>query len=317
MKRITQNSTVEIIIPVLNEQDSLEKLVQKIHQAFHKTKFKYRVRFIDDGSTDNSWNIIKKLAKKNRNISAIRLRKTQGKTSALYWGFQHSKSSIVAMMDADLQDDPAEIPKMIRQLQKGYGLVNGWKKDRKDPLIKRLSSFAFNTYISLLFQVRLKDINCGIKVMRGEVALKLEMWGDMHRFIPILAHNMGYDISEIPVRHFPRTFGQSKYGFMRFVSGFVQSILVLIMTRFRQSPMRLLGGLGLFILILSMIALSYLFVIWLLPLGPIGTRPLFIVSIVGLVIATQLILFGAVAELLVSNADRIENESKFIDQVLK
>ena len=219
---------ITFVIPVFNESHTLEQLAQGIHDNVGENN--YRILFIDDGSTDTSWETLCAMREKSDRIDLIRLRKNFGKTSALAAGFAIAHGDIIITMDADLQDDPREIPALLEKLEQGFDVVCGWKQRRYDPWHKTVPSRIFNAWISRTFNLPLHDVNSGFKVMRGEVASQLPLWSDMHRLIPVFAANMGYKVTEIPVQHHPRKFGRSKYGVERFMRGAIDAVTAAFLT---------------------------------------------------------------------------------------
>lgn len=250
MKRvpIETNNVLQlsIVIPAYNEADSLPVLLQQIQAALETAETPPEVIFINDGSTDATAEVLNALVRESAmSIHVIHLRSNQGKAEALTAGFQKASGDIVITMDADLQDDPAEIPKLIDTLEKGnYGLVSGWKYPRKDPFEKRAFSFVFNRVVAALTGVKLHDMNCGFKAYRAEVVEELYLYGDLHRYIPILADAAGFSVGEVKVKHHPRRFGQSKYGFKRIPKGFFDLLTVLFLTRYKKRPMHFFAGIG-------------------------------------------------------------------------
>ncbi len=236
--------SVSFVVPVLNEEGTIEALVDRLHAAMRdRGDSSYEIILIDDGSSDQSWPIMQSLGKSDPKVVSYRLRRNFGKATALALGAQVARGSTLMTLDADLQDDPAEVPHFLDKLDEGYDLVSGWKKDRKDPLSKTLPSKVFNLIVRGVTGVKLQDFNCGFKAARIEVYRAVPLYGELHRFIPVLAHDMGYRIVEIPVLHHPRTSGKSKYGLERFVRGFLDLLTVLTITRYGHRPGHLFGGL--------------------------------------------------------------------------
>lgn len=244
---------ITFVIPVYNEAPTLEALTSGIRD--NVGDYEYGILFIDDGSTDDSWKILRELRGQSSKIEIIRLRRNFGKTTALSLGFALARGDIIITMDADLQDDPAEIPKMLVKLEEGYDVVCGWKQRRNDPWHKTIPSRVFNAWIARTFKLPLHDVNTGFKVMRGTVAAQLPLWSDMHRLIPVFAANMGYKVTEIPVKHHPRRYGQSKYGFERFIRGAIDAITAAFLTRYGDAPGQYFGRMMLFCVLLVALAL--------------------------------------------------------------
>lgn len=307
---------ISVVVPIYNEEQSLKELVSGILKVFEETDDKnmklHEILLIDDGSSDNSWNSITQLKTATGKIIAIKLRKNVGKSIALQTGFTHASGDIIITIDADLQDDPAEIPKLVAKLQEGYDLVSGWKLKRKDPLSKTIPSKLFNFAVTRMFGLKLHDINCGFKAYRSTIAKSLVLYGEFYRFIPIILSNRGYKISEVLVKHHPRKYGKSKYGIERMPRGALDFLSLLVITRFLNRPGHFFGFIGLVIGSAGFLILSYLSVIWFLGTHPIGNRPLFFLGILLLLLSAQIIATGVLAELInfhhreSKNADSVE-----------
>ena len=239
-------TVISVVIPAYNEAESLPSLLENIHATVKMHGYAAEIICINDGSTDDTADVLDALATESSlTIHVIHFRSNRGKAEALTAGFQHATGDIVITMDADLQDDPAEIPKLIETLESGnYGLVSGWKYPRKDPFEKRAFSFLFNRVTAMLTGVKLHDMNCGFKAYRAEVVKDLHLYGDLHRYIPILVHAAGYAVGEVKVKHHPRQFGKSKYGFKRIPKGFFDLLTVLFLTRYKKRPMHFFAGIG-------------------------------------------------------------------------
>ena len=237
---------LSIVIPAYNEADSVPILLQQIQSVLETESLSAEIIFINDGSTDATAEVLDSLAENAQfTVHIIHFKQNSGKAEALTAGFQKASGDIVITMDADLQDDPSEIPKLINTLEKGnYGLVSGWKYPRKDPLEKRAFSFVFNRVTAVLTGVKLHDMNCGFKAYRAEVVKDLHLYGDLHRYIPILVHAAGYAVGEVKVKHHPRRFGKSKYGFKRIPKGFFDLLTVLFLTKYKKRPMHFFAGVG-------------------------------------------------------------------------
>ncbi|MDA0834695.1 MAG: glycosyltransferase family 2 protein [Planctomycetota bacterium] len=299
---------LSIVVPVLNESESLSELYSEIEKACAGHEINYELIFIDDGSTDDSWMLIENLVRRDKRISALRFRRNFGKAAALTAGLQRGRGELFLMMDADLQDDPAEIPGMIAHLNSGYDVVNGWKKHRLDPWHKVYPSKVFNGLVGWLTGLKLHDHNCGLKLFRREVANEIKLYGELHRFIPVLAHARGFRVTEVAVHHRPRKHGHSKYGVRRFLRGFLDLLTVKFLTGFGQRPQHILGAFGLGFFLLGLCGVSYLGLLWLMmnvcgciEKAPIGSRPLLAYSIASMLLGAQGITFGLMAELIVAN----------------
>jgi len=258
----------------------------------------YEIFFVDDGSTDRSPAVLCELHDCDpSHVRVIQFRRNFGKTAAMTDGFAHARGQEVVTMDADLQDDPAELPKLLAKLDEGYDLVGAWRTNRNDPLSKRLPSKIANFTISRLTGLKLRDLNCGFKVYRREVTRDLRLYGELHRFVPVLAHWKGYRTTEVPVTHHARRFGNSKFGGRRFTRSYIDLISVLFLTRYLKQPMRLFGLLGSAAALVGAVAMLYLFGVWLVE-GGIGFRPLLFFGITALVVGIQLISLGLLGEML-------------------
>ena len=301
---------ISIIVPLFNEQDSLEELVRQIQQAVEVDRLgSYEVILIDDGSTDMSWAIIEKISQLHSMVHGIRFRRNFGKAAALAAGFSNAKGQLIITMDADLQDDPKELVRLIQSLGSDYDVVSGWKQTRYDPWHKRWPSLVFNGILRRFTRLHLHDFNCGLKAYRREVLDEVTIYGEMHRFIPVLAAARGFRVTEIAVQHHPRIHGVSKYGASRILKGFLDLFTVVFLTRFRYRPQHLLGGIGLAACTLAGVILVGLMAAWVLSRLDLGMqpvnlheRPLFYLSMVLFVLGSQMIGVGLLAELVVSNS---------------
>lgn len=242
---------ISIVVPVFSEQDSLAQLVREIREVADRFALDVEVIFVDDGSTDTSWSVIERLTEQDPALGGVRFRRNAGKAAALMAGFAIARGDVIVTMDADLQDPPEELPRLLAKLDEGFDVVSGWKRRRHDPWHKVYPSRVFNKLISMLTGVHLHDHVCGLKCLRRHVVADLRLYGELHRFIGVLAGAHGYRVTEIPTAHRPRTTGRSKYGFSRFAKGFVDLISVLAMTRFRWRPQHLVGVLGAWLLVAS------------------------------------------------------------------
>ena len=298
---------ISVVIPLLNEQETLIELVRRIDAASDKDLCE--IVMIDDGSTDESWQVIEKLAQTRGSMRALRFRRNFGKAAALAAGFAEATGKIIITMDADLQDDPKEIPRMVAKLGEGYDVVSGWKQHRFDPWHKRWPSLVFNAILRYFSKIPLHDFNCGFKAYRREVLEEIDLYGEMHRFVPVLAAARGFKVAEITVEHHPREFGSSKYGWSRIPKGFLDLATVVFLTRFRYRPQHLLGGLGGALFFVGSCMLGLLICIWIWtrlagyenPLH-LHERASFFVSILLIVVGIQAFATGLIAELLVANA---------------
>jgi glycosyltransferase involved in cell wall biosynthesis len=296
---------ISVVIPLLNEAESLTQLHAELasvfaSQADHSVEF----LFVDDGSRDRSWSVIKAIVESDPRVRGIRLRRNFGKAAALTAGFLSAKGEIIFTLDGDLQDDPREIPRFLAKLDEGFDVVSGWKKTRHDPWHKVGPSRLFNRVVSTLTGCRLHDHNCGFKAYRRAVLDEVSIYGELHRFIPVLAHERGFRVAEVVVNHRPRSFGQSKYGVSRFIKGLLDLLTVQFLARYGQRPLHFLGAIGLALLALGGLGLGYLAVIWVLGFRPIGDRPLLAYSSTLLGVGVQLLSLGVIAELVTSYSIR-------------
>lgn len=298
-----------VVIPVFNECESLRQLLAELEAVAAENGYDHEIIFVDDGSTDGSWEIIESLAAEHPHVRGICLRRNFGKAAALSAGFTAARGDFVFTMDADLQDNPAEIPNFLQRMTtEPIDVLSGWKKIRHDPFHKTIPSRVFNWMVSRLTGVKLHDHNCGFKCYRREVLAEVDLYGEMHRFIPVLAHARGFRVDELVVDHRRREFGVSKYGFNRFFKGFLDLLTVHFLTGYRQRPQHLLGMIALFSFLLGLFGLGYLAVYWCVRIlgehtdwDPVHQRPLLIYSLGALLLGVQLLSIGFLAELITSN----------------
>lgn len=302
---------LSIIIPLYNEAESLGELSERISEALRGHVSDYEIIFIDDGSTDSSWQVIQQLRSESSNIHGIRFRRNYGKSAALFCGFEAAQGDIVVTMDADLQDDPSELPEMMRMIREdGCDLVSGWKKKRYDNrLTKNIPSKIYNWAARRVTGIKLHDMNCGLKAYRNEVVKSIEVYGEMHRFIPYLAKNAGYDrIAEKVVKHQARKYGTSKFGMERFMNGFLDLVTIAFLQKFGRKPMHLFGVVGTLMFLAGFICAVWLIVEKLIRQShgmvfrQVADQPLFYAAIVCLMIGIMLFLTGFVAELISRNS---------------
>jgi len=293
---------MSVIVPVYNEQDSLLELTERLQDSLKKITPNSEIIFINDGSTDASAVNLKSIYDNNQDVKVINLRRNFGKSAGLNIGFNKAAGDLVVTIDADLQDQPEEIPNLVKCLQdNNYDLVSGWKRDRHDPISKTWPSKLFNGLLRLISGLKLHDFNCGLKIYRREVIQDLSVYGQLHRFLPLLAYQHGFKVGELAVKHDRRRFGRSKYGGARIVSGFLDLITVTLLTRFHWRPNHFFGSIG-FLSFMSGFGIAlYLTVIWFLGQRPIGNRPLFFLAILLIIIGIQLISLGLLGEMIVSN----------------
>jgi glycosyltransferase involved in cell wall biosynthesis len=296
---MTQTIDVSLVIPVLDEQDSLRELHRRITKVAKAKEFSYEIVFINDGSTDQTPAILDELAGEDARVGVIHFRRNFGKAAALDAAFKRARGRVLITMDADLQDEPNEIPHLLAKLDEGYDLVSGWKKQRNDPVHKTLPSRLFNFAVSRVSGLKLHDFNCGFKAYRREAVEGLSLHGEMHRFVPVLVHWRGFRVTESPVEHHPRQHGQSKYGFRRLFNGFFDLLTVVLLTRFVTRPLHLFGVLGLLFGALGVLILLYLTGLWFAGKGPIGSRPLLFLGLLLTMVGVQFVCTGLVAELII------------------
>jgi glycosyltransferase involved in cell wall biosynthesis len=315
---------ISVVIPLYDEEGSLPELHQRIVKVMEANDFSYEILFINDGSKDNSWEIIQKLALENQHVKGFSFNRNYGKSAALQIGFERVKGSVVITMDADLQDFPEEIPELYKMIvEDGNDLVSGWKQERKDPLTKTIPTKLFNFVTSHSSGIHtLHDFNCGLKAYRLEVVKSVDVYGEMHRYIPVLAKWNGYEkIVEKPVRHVARKYGKTKFGMERFINGFLDFLSVSFITRFRKRPMHFFGTLGLISFIMG-----FLMTVWVLfekqyklyneiePLREIVDQPFFFLALVLLIIGSQFFLAGFIGEMIVIHSNK-RNDYLISDEV--
>ena len=298
---------ISVVVPLYNEAESLPELAAWINRVMQENNFTYEVIFINDGSTDNSWQVIEQLSKENSNIHAIKFRRNYGKSPALYCGFERAKGDVVITMDADLQDSPDEIPILYRMItQDGYDLVSGYKQKRYDPLSKTIPTKLFNATARKVSGIKnLHDFNCGLKAYRNEVVKSIEVYGDMHRYIPYLAKNAGYsNIGELVVHHQARKYGKSKFGISRFFHGYLDLISLWYLSKFGNRSMHIFGLLGTIMFIIGLISAIILGATKIyhlaaeIPLRLVTDSPYFYISLTMMILGTQLFLTGFLGELI-------------------
>ncbi|HUT37269.1 MAG TPA: glycosyltransferase family 2 protein [Planctomycetota bacterium] len=297
---------LSIVIPLHNEVDNVEPLHAELLAALAQTGRSAELLFVDDGSTDGTFERLRGLHERSAaepaapRVRVLRLRRRFGKSAALAAAFEEARGGIVFTMDGDLQDDPKEIPRFLEKLEEGYDLVSGWKRERHDPWHKVLPSRLFNRVVSCVSGVRMHDFNCGFKAYRAEVVRELTLYGDLHRFVPVLAHAKGFRVGEIVVQHRPRTHGRSKYGVKRLFTGFLDLLTVLLVTSYASRPLHLFGGIGLLGFGAGVGINVYLAILWLAGERPIGQRPLLTAGVLLMILGIQLISLGLIGEMIVS-----------------
>ena len=288
---------ISLVIPLLNEEHSLRELTDKIIEALSDKSFE--IIFVDDGSEDESWRTIKELCGENDFVKGIRFRRNHGKSDALQAGFDQATGKYIITLDADLQDDPFEIPELIEMLRDGADLVSGWKKERHDPISKTVPSRFFNAVTRFTTGIKLHDFNCGLKAYRREVIESIYLYGEMHRYVPLLAKWQGFDkIDEKVVKHHPRKHGKTKFGISRFLNGFLDLVTLLFVSRYMQQPMHFFGSIGVLILLIGGAISSYLAYIKIFLGEPLGNRPLLFLGILLIVVGVQFFSIGFLGEMI-------------------
>ncbi|MFO7525283.1 MAG: glycosyltransferase [Ignavibacteriaceae bacterium] len=289
---------ISLIIPLLNEQESVTPLTNEIRKAIKPLETAYEVIFIDDGSTDKSLEVVKEICRTDRRFKYISFQKNYGKSAALQIGFQNVTGDVVITMDSDLQDDPNEIPNLLSKLSEGFDLCSGWKKVRHDPFIKKYSSRFFNFVTKVFSGIKIHDFNCGLKAYRKEVVDNINVYGELHRYIPVLAKWQGYTITEVPVKHHPRRYGQTKFGISRFFKGFIDLITVVFLTRYIKRPMHFFGFLGALSFLFGLIVNGYLTYLWFSGI-PLSNRPMLFLGMLLIIVGVQFFSVGFLGEILV------------------
>lgn len=292
--------TISIVVPVFEEAESLPELADRIRTTCEEHGFSFEVWFVDDGSRDASWTVIEELHRADARFMGLRFRRNYGKSAALAVGFEKVRGRYVLTMDADLQDDPAEIPSLVAKLEEGYDLVSGWKQKRNDPVSKTVPSRFFNMVTRSVSGIPLHDFNCGLKIYRREVVEDVQVYGELHRYIPLLASWAGHTrITEKPVQHFERKYGETKFGFERFVRGFLDLITVMFLTRFAVRPMHFFGTLGTLAFVAG-VGIDLWLAFDKLVLGhPIGDRPMLLFGALLILFGAQMFTTGLLGEMII------------------
>lgn len=302
---------ISIVVPLYNEEQSLAVLAKQINQVLDG--YTFEIIFVDDGSTDSSWEVISSLSQENLCVKGIRFRRNYGKSDALQAGFEEAKGKYVVTMDADLQDDPNEIPALISMLENGYDLVSGWKKKRYDPITKTIPSRFFNAVTRFTTGIRLHDFNCGLKAYQKEVIDSIYLYGEMHRYVPLLAKWKGFNkIGEKVVKHHPRKYGSTKFGISRFLHGFLDLLTLLFVNRYMRQPMHFFGSMGILFLIVGIGISGWLAYLKIFQGQPLGNRPLLFLGILLILIGVQFFSIGFLGE--IYNQDQVKNEKPKISE---
>src|SRR5213596_3030828 len=310
---------ISVVIPVHDEERSVALLYDELRSALEPLDTDWEAVFVDDGSTDGTFAALTRLYAGAVNLRVVRLRRNFGKAAALGAGFDQARGDTVVTIDGDLQDDPSEIPRLLAKLEEGFDLVSGWKTRRRDPLTRRVLSRIFNRVTGAFSGVHLHDMNCGLKAYRVEVVRGLRLYGELHRFIPVLAHYRGYRVAELPVNHRPREHGRSRYGLERYLRGFLDLLTVSFMGRYRHRPLHLFGGLGLVLGLTGTALLVYLTVVKLTG-HAIGKRPLLTLGVLLVVIGMQFFSLGLISEMITSHheerAQERDRAELLVDEIL-
>ena len=313
LKKTKSGVGLSIVIPIYNEKESIGGLYEKLNKALSRMNLKYEVLLIDDGSVDGTFNELLKVHRKNKLFKIIRFRKNFGQTSAISAGFSYAEGEVVITLDADLQNDPQDIPVLLEKLNEGYDIVSGWRKNRKDKAVtRRFPSIIANKIISKLTGVHLHDYGCTLKVYKKEVVKNINLYGEMHRYIPAIASWMGVKVAEVPVMHHSRRYGKSKYGVSRTIKVILDVITLKFLLSYSQSPIQIFGLVGLFSGLFGFIVTAYLIIMRLFFNQPLADRPLFILSIFMIFIGVQLITIGLLAEVLIRVYHKVQNRSTYV-----
>ena len=304
---------ISIVIPAYNEEENIPVLYERLKKVLDSLGKDYEIIFVDDGSEDRTPEVLKEIAEKDKKVKVIRFRRNYGQTAAMYAGFEHAKGDVIITMDADLQNDPEDIPKLLEKMEEGYDIVSGWRKDRKDPFLSRkLPSKIANWIISKVTGVELHDYGCTLKAYRAEIAKRYRLYGDMHRFLPALAKRFGARITEIPVRHHPRLYGRSKYGIGRTVRVILDIFLVKFLNEYITKPLYVFGGAGFFLFLAGFLIELYLTFLKLFTGADIGDRPLLILGVLLILAGIQLISTGVIAELIIRTYYESRGEKPYV-----
>ncbi len=301
-KSVSQFKKASIVVPLFNEEESIRPLLLEIKKAVRNLSYDHEIIFVDDGSTDGSLEAIKELAKVDTKVKYISFKKNYGKSAALQVGFTKATGDVVITMDADLQDDPNEIENLINKLEEGFDMVSGWKKKRMDPFIKRSSSKFFNFITRVMSGIKIHDFNCGLKAYRKEVVENIKVYGELHRYIPVLANWQGFTVSEVTVKHHPRRYGKTKFGISRFFKGFVDLLTVVFTTRYIKRPLHLFGFLGAISFFAGFIINGYLSYEKLFGIEQhLSNRPLLFFGMLLIIVGVQFFSVGLLGEIIVHN----------------
>ena len=289
---------ISVVVPLFNEEESLVELYEQLSKAVCSLEKPIEFLFVDDGSTDGSMQELTELHKKDPQVRVVQFRRNYGKSAALGLGFKEARGELIVTLDADLQDEPHEIPKLVKKLEEGFDLVSGWKKIRNDPFIKKNTSKLFNFVTRKMTGLRIHDMNCGLKVYRREVTDTVNVYGQLHRFLPVLAQWQGFKVGEVVVKHSPRKYGKTKFGASRFIAGFLDLVTVLFITRYTKRPLHLFGLIGLSSFIVGVGISGYLAVERLFLGQYLSDRPLLFLGILAIVVGVQFVSIGLLGEMI-------------------
>ena len=304
---------ISVVIPAYNEEESIPHLYKKLKEVLDRLGREYEIIFVDDGSDDRTPEILRDIAKKDRTVKVIRFRRNYGQTAAMYAGFVHASGDVIITMDADLQNDPEDIPRLLEKMEEGYDIVSGWRKDRKDPFLSRkLPSMIANWIISKVTGVELHDYGCTLKAYKADIAKRYRLYGDMHRFLPALAKRFGAKVTEIPVRHHPRIYGKSKYGIGRTIRVILDIFLVKFLNEYITKPLYVFGGVGFLMFFAGFLIEAYLTFLKIFLGEDIGDRPLLILGVLLILTGVQLISTGVIAELIIRTYYESKNEKPYV-----
>lgn len=287
-----------MVIPLYNEEQSLQELHQQLRNTLHRLNPRYEIIFVDDGSTDKSFDVLREIKRRDHRIKIVRFRRNYGKSAALSVGFEKAQGNFVITMDADLQDDPSEIPALVRKLKDGLDLVSGWKKVRRDPISKTIPSRFFNFVTRIMTGIPLHDFNCGLKAYKKDVVKTVKVYGELHRYVPVLAHWEGFSVGEMPVQHRARKYGKTKFGMGRFWKGFLDLVTVLFTTRYFRRPLHLFGFWGTMASLAGLVIVGWLVVEWFMGQTALSNRPLFLGGILLIIVGIQIISIGLLGEMI-------------------
>ena len=311
---------ISVVVPVYNEEPSIEPLLDELAQVLDGLGDRWEVVVVDDGSTDGTYDTLARLNAEQPQVHVVRLRRNAGKAAALDVGFAEAEGDLVVTIDGDGQDDPHEIPRLLAKLDEGYDLVAGWKSTRRDPFTRRVVSRVFNAVTGRVSGLRLHDMNCGLKAARADALQGIRLYGELHRFLPVLAHYRGYRVAEVPVNHRPRRHGRSRYGMERYVRGFLDLLTVTFMGRYRHRPLHLFGSVGLLLGAIGVVVLAYLTVLKVTG-HAIGHRPLLTLGVLLVVVGIQFLSLGLLSELITSHHEerlgRRQRADRLVDEVLR